>query len=172
MDLQSLFIPHSLYFSLNLSLSLSLFLCLLAARQQYLLLGISFVLIIRINDWFGYLNASFRETSLLCHCYKLLARLCFTWGCSSTPPCIYIAYTCFYLKKNHIYTVYINTLYVLFCWCHTNTISKKKIHELKRPLRTIRCHWCNPSWQESKEGNKLMGYIHKYISSKHPPLNS
>lgn len=164
MDLQSLFIPHSLYFSLNLSLSLSLFLCLLAARQQYLLLGISFVLIIRINDWFGYLNASFRETSLLCHCYKLLARLCFTWGCSSTPPCIYIAYTCFCFKKNNIYT---------YCSVGvTLTPSAKKIHELKRPLRTIRCHWCNPSWQESKEGNKLMGYIHKYISRKHPPLNS
>ncbi len=54
----------------------------------------------------------------------------------------------------------------MFCWCHTNTINKK-IQQLKRPLRTIRCHWCNPSWQESKERNKLMGYMHKYISSKH-----
>lgn len=55
--------------------------CLLAVRQWYLLLGISFVLIIRINYWFGYLNASFRETSLPCHCYKWLPGLCFTWGC-------------------------------------------------------------------------------------------
>lgn len=46
----------------------------------YLLLWIPFVLIITINDWFGYLNASFRETSLLCHCYKLLPKLCFTQG--------------------------------------------------------------------------------------------
>lgn len=34
------------------------------ASGRYLLLRISFVLIIRINDWFGYLNASFRETWL------------------------------------------------------------------------------------------------------------
>lgn len=47
-------------------------------RRRYLLLWIPFVLIITINDWFGYLNASFRETSLLCHCYKWLPKLCFT----------------------------------------------------------------------------------------------
>ncbi len=54
----------------------------------------------------------------------------------------------------------------MFCWCHTNTINNKNT-AIKCPLRTIRCHWCNPSWQESKERNKLMGYMHKYISSKH-----
>lgn len=53
-------------------------LCLTTQGLWYLLLWIPFVLIITINDWFGYLNASFRETSLLCHCYKLLPRLCFT----------------------------------------------------------------------------------------------
>lgn len=46
----------------------------------FLIMNISFVLITRINDWFGYLNASFRETWLPCHGYKLQADLCFTWG--------------------------------------------------------------------------------------------
>lgn len=43
-------------------------------------LSISFVLISRINDCFGDLNASFREMSLPCHCYKLPPTVCITWG--------------------------------------------------------------------------------------------
>lgn len=54
------------------------------ARLQYLLLWISFVLITRMNDWFGYLNASFRGTWLPCHGYELQAGLCFTWGSLSS----------------------------------------------------------------------------------------
>lgn len=113
MNLQPLFLTHSC--------SLSLSLCLPAARQQYLLLGISFVLIIRINDWFGYLNASFRETSLLCHCYKLLARFCFTWGCSSTLPCtyIYIHNFCFIISLNYT---------ELRCLCFSNESSYEIKH--------------------------------------------
>lgn len=56
------------------------------ARLQYLLLWISFVLITRINDCFGYLNASFRGTWLPCHGYELQAGLCFTWGSLSSFP--------------------------------------------------------------------------------------
>ncbi len=51
MNLQSLFIPRFI----SLSISPSHFLCLLAARQQYLLLGISFVLIIK-DKWLVWLS--------------------------------------------------------------------------------------------------------------------
>lgn len=62
----------------SLCLSIPAPAALRTARRRYLLLRISFVLITRINDWFGYLNASFRETWLPCHGYKLQAGLCFT----------------------------------------------------------------------------------------------
>lgn len=65
-----------------------LFLLQFNAELWYLLLWIPFVLIITINDWFGYLNASFRETSLLCHCYKWLPKLSFTQG-SHIPSFIF-----------------------------------------------------------------------------------
>lgn len=77
----------------------------------FLIMNISFVLITRINDWFGYLNASFRETWLPCHGYKLQADLCFTWG--SPPPRLPSSSACTHLHTWGINTqkhVYIYTL--------------------------------------------------------------
>lgn len=68
-------------------LSLLLLLCRLPGCNiyDYCLNKLLFiVLITRINDWFGYLNASFRGTWLPCHGYELQAGLCFTWGSLSS----------------------------------------------------------------------------------------
>lgn len=81
------------------SVSLSCCCCLRTVRWWYLLLWISFVLITRINEWFGFLNASFRETWLSCHDYELQTGMCFTWGSLSSLPsqflsCIYTHLLC------------------------------------------------------------------------------
>lgn len=111
--------------SLPSSLSLySCSCCFHTVRWWYLLLRISFVLITRINDWFGYLNASFRETWLPCHGYELQAGLCFTWGSLSSlfSPLISCMYT-------HMVCLMSNLQTLVSSWC--------RWHQFKEQWYTI-----------------------------------